>query len=96
MDENWTPCDTYPARLDFTCPNTNCLGRVKLKNRTRPHIVHCQCGLEYGIGADSEMRSGEGLSLMWLLGAYNGIVGLVIGVVLGLVAGIVVAMRWIR
>ena len=96
MDENWTPCDTYPARLDFTCPNTNCLAHVKLRDRTRPHVVHCKCGLEYGIGADSEMRGGEGRSLMGLLGAYDGIILAAAGFILGTVVGIVLAMRWLK
>jgi hypothetical protein len=96
MDENQTGWDTYSARLDFTCPNSNCLGRVKLKDRARPHIVHCHCGLEYGIAADPDMRSGEGRSLIALLGAYDGIIGLVVGAILGIVAGVIVTMRWIK
>ena len=59
-DENWTPSDGYPAPLYFHCPNTNCDGHVKLRDRSNAHAIQCEkCGLEFAIGADPEMQNAE-------------------------------------
>jgi hypothetical protein len=60
IDENWTPSDEYPAPLFFHCPNTNCDGHVKLPDRSRYYAIRCdKCGLEFAIGADTQMRNAE-------------------------------------
>jgi hypothetical protein len=59
LDENWTPSDEYPAALYFHCPNTNCDGHVKLRDRSRHHAIRCEkCGLEFAIGAAPQLRKG--------------------------------------
>ena len=60
-DENRAdPSDQYPASLYFHCPHTNCDGHVKLRDRSQHHAVRCEkCGLDFAIGADPELATGE-------------------------------------
>lgn len=68
LDENWTPSDGSAVRLYFHCPNTNCDGHVKLKDRLQHHAVRCEkCGLEFAVGADPQLSNGERQALASLL-----------------------------
>ena len=96
LDENWTPSDEYPAALYFHCPNTNCDGHVKLRDRSRHHAGKCEkCGLQFAIGADPELRKGGRRSLLSAFG-FDCRVLLVLGLVLGLLVGILIALRFLR
>ena len=105
-DENWTPSDTYPAALYFHCPNTNCDGHVKLRDRSVHHATRCEkCGLDFAIGADPELRKDERRPLASVLEHQDYSSGVqrwtrratvpwllfVFGVILGLVIGILIA-----
>jgi hypothetical protein len=96
IDENWTPSDKYPAPLYFHCPNTNCDGHVKLRDRSRHHAIRCEkCGLEFAIGADPALRRGGILSIrLWAWAWLHGIPAwlvFVLGVIAGSVAGFLLA-----
>jgi hypothetical protein len=52
----------------FHCPNTNCDGHVKLKDRLQHHAVRCvKWGLEFAVGADPQLSNGERQALPSLL-----------------------------
>ena len=56
-DDNRSGSDEYPSRLNFYCPNTNCVSTVKLQDRSHHQAILCEnCGLEYAIGADPELQ----------------------------------------
>jgi hypothetical protein len=109
-DENWTPSDAYPATLYFHCPNTNCDGHVKLRDRSVHHATRCEkCQLDFAIGADPELWKGEHRPLASVLDHGDDSPGiqqwtgrtlppwlvLVIGIVFGLVVGILIATHGI-
>jgi hypothetical protein len=72
LDENWTPSDGSTERLYFHCPNTNCDGHVKLKDRLRHHAVRCEkCGLDFALAADPQMQNGERRALAIFLDRQN-------------------------
>ena len=96
IDENWTPSDTYPARLYFHCPNTNCDGHVKLRDRSRYHAVRCEkCGLQFAIGADPGLRKGDLLGIRLWAGLHGLPAWLVflLGVIVGAAVSILVVNR---
>src|ERR1700680_1865402 len=72
LDENWAPSDGSTERLYFHCPNTNCDGHVKLKDRLRHHAVRCEkCGLDFALAADPQIENSERRALAVFLDRQN-------------------------
>ncbi len=92
LDENWTPSVEYAASLYFHCPNTNCNGHVKLQDRSRHHLVRCeQCGLEFAIAADPDLRK-DSRSLVDALPSRENTSCWVLFVLLALISGIMIGL----